>query len=296
MGSRLRTIGRLAAVGALALLLSACLKLDMSLEVSSDDTVSGSVIFAVQKELLDLAGGSVEDLLGTDAPLPEGVEGVSVEDYEDSEFAGQRYTLDAVPLEQFNSGDGEEQLRIAREGDVFTVSGVLDLSSGLTGPTGLTGIDPSQFLQGADLRISISFPGDVTDANGQVDGNTVTWRPEIGERLELHATASAVGGGDSNLTTILIIAGIAVVVIAIVVAVVLSQRRGRPAVAVAGGGDAGTAGSGEPSMAPGARPPAPPGEPEEPPPPAGPTAVPPSAPPPPPPPEPGPTSEPTDPR
>jgi hypothetical protein len=234
MGSRLRTVGRLAAVGSLALLLGACIKLDMNLEVSSDDTVSGTVVFALQKELLDLAGGSVEDILGTDAPLPEDVEGVTVEDYEDDEFAGQQFNFDAVALEQFNTGDGEEQLRITREGDVFHVSGVLDLSSGITGATGLTGLDPSQFLQGADLRIRISFPGEVTQSNGQVDGNSVTWVPEIGERLELQATASAIGGGgDSNLTLLLII-GAVVVVLAVVVGVVLAQRRKQPAVAAAG--------------------------------------------------------------
>ncbi|HSJ50233.1 MAG TPA: hypothetical protein VLA90_02965 [Actinomycetota bacterium] len=228
MNSKTRTIGRAAAFGLLALLLSSCLKLDMDLQVSSADTVSGRVIFAVQKELLDLAGGTVEDILGTDAPLPEDVEGVSVEDYEDDEFAGQQFNFDSVPLSEFNQEEGDEQLRIVREGDRFRVTGVLDLSSGLgaTGPTGFEGMDPSQFLQGAELRIRIAFPGEVIESNGQVDGNRVTWEPQVGERLEIEAVASAVGSGtgDSNLTLWLII-GAVVLVAAVVVGILLARRR-----------------------------------------------------------------------
>jgi hypothetical protein len=283
MARTVRWVGRIAAFGALALLLSACLKLDMDLEVSADDTVSGTVIFGVQKELLELTGGSIEDVIGTDSPLPEDVEGVTVEDYEDDEFAGQQFTFDAVPLEQFNTGDSEEELRIVREGDTFVVSGVLDLSTGVTGTTGL---DPEQFLQGAELRVRITFPGEVISSNGQIDGNTVTWEPEVGERLELQATASAVGGGDgdSNLTMWLIIGG-AVVLVAIVIGVILAQRRKGSASATAGAPPEATMApppSAEPTPPPSAAPTPPPSaEPAPPPPPAGPEA--------PPPPPPGPT-------
>jgi hypothetical protein len=266
MVSTLRTVARVAGFGLLALLLSACLKLDMNLEVSSDDTVSGSVVFAVEKSLLELAGGNIEDVLGTDAPLPEDLEGVTVEDYEDDEFAGQRFTFDAVPLDEFNSDGDEDQLQIVRDGDTFRVSGALDLSTGATGAsgvTGLEGIDPEQFLQSAELRIRITFPGEVTDSNGDVDGNTVTWTPEIGERLEIEATASAVGGGDSNLTLWLVI-GAVVVVAAVVIGVVLARRRGTPAVAAA---DAGVPGA-TPAPAPEPAPPTTPEpSPEAPPPP-----------------------------
>jgi hypothetical protein len=285
MASRLRIAGRIAALAALALLMSACLKLDMDLEVTADNTVNGSVIFAVERSVLDLAGGSVEDFLGTDAPLPSDVPGVSVEDYDEGDFVGQRYTFDAVPLERFNEGSDPDQLSITREGDVFRVSGVLDLASGLTGTTGLTGIDPSEFLQGAELQIRLTFPGEVTETNGEADGNTVTWVPEFGERLELQATASAVGGGgDSNLTLWLIIGGV-VVVLAIVAAVVLSQRRrGGPTPAMAGPAEAGMPAAGAPPAtgvveppAPGVPPTAPPSAPTAPPP--GPTSPPPPPPP-----------------
>ncbi len=222
MRARTTTL-RVAALGALAVLLSACMKLDMDLQVSADDTVSGRLIFAIDKELLELTGQSAGDVLGAEAPLPTDLEGVSAEAYEDDEFAGQQFSFDSVPLAQFNSSDDPDSLKIVREGDEFRVSGVLDLSSA-TGVTGVPGFGDA--FQNADLRIRIAFPGEVTDANGDVDGNTVSWTPTIGERLELRATASAIegAGGGTNLTPILIIAGV-VLVLAIAVGIVMSRRR-----------------------------------------------------------------------
>jgi hypothetical protein len=269
MASRFRTMGRVMAVGLLALLMSACIKLDMNLEVSSNDTVSGTVIFAVQKSLLDLTGQSFDDLLGSSAPLPEDVEGVTVSDYEDDQYRGQKFTFDAVTLADF-SGENPGELAITHDGDVFHVSGTLDLTSvGATGATGLSGLDPTEILQSADLRIRLTFPGEVTDSNGQVDGNTVTWVPVFGESTELRATAQASGGGSSSMTLLLII-GAAVVVLAVAAGVIVAQRRNRPAVAAAGPGmDGGFPAPGSPpSSAP--TPPAPGGPASPPPPPPGP--------------------------
>jgi hypothetical protein len=263
MVNRWRRIARAAAFAGLALLLSACLKLDMDIEVSADNTVSGTVILAVQTSLLELGGGSIEDVLGSDSPLPPGLEGVTQEPYEDEEFTGQRFTFESIPLEQFNQNEEEDALRIIREGDVFRVTGVLDLAAGASGATGLSGVDPEQFLQGAELRIVIAFPGEVTDTNGEADGNIVTWQPEVGERLELRATASAIDSGGGSSTVLLLIVGGAVVVAVIVLLVVISRRRGRPAVATVGGGEAPTAVVAPPSSTP---PPAAPPPPPPPPP------------------------------
>jgi hypothetical protein len=260
----MRMVARLGAVAALALLMSACLKLDMNLDVSTDNTVSGSVIFAVDKGLLELAGQSFDDLIGSDTPFPDDVEGVTVESYEDDDFTGQQYTFDGVPLSEFE-GSGDEELSITREGDVFHVAGVLDLATGLTsGATGLSGFDPAEILQSADIQITMSFPGEVTESNGEVSGNSVTWVPEIGERLEITATAGATGsGGDSNLTMLLII-GAVVVVLAVIAGVIVAQRRNRPAPAAAAASDVAAS---PPSVQPASPAPEAPGTPPPPPPP-----------------------------
>jgi hypothetical protein len=289
MARRLRTFGRIAAVAALTVLMSACLKLDIDLTVSSEDTVNGSVVFAMDKALLELTGQSFDDLMAEAAPFPEDLEGVTIEPYEDDEFEGQRFVFEAVPISEFG-GTGEGQLNIVREGDVFRVSGVLDLSAGLTGATGLSGFDPGQFLQGAELQVRITFPGEVTESNGQIEGNSVTWVPVVGESIEIRATASAVGGGgdDSNLVLWLIIGGAALLVIIVLVIVLMQRRTSAPAAADAEPGaaapeatvtSAGTMTSpsqpmGAPSEPP-TQPMRPPSEPPAPPPPAAPAPPPP---------------------
>lgn len=292
MSRRARTAGRVGAFLALAVLLTGCIKLNMDLGINADDTVNGTIVLGVQKELLELTGQSAEDLLGDADLIPTGATGVVVESFEDDEFVGQQIIFEDLPIAEFNSGAlgasgatgvtgaGGDTLNITREGETFVVTGVLDLSSGLSGATGpFAGTGGAQFFENADIQISITFPGEVVQANGEVDGNTVSYVPEFGERLEINATGSAidngqaadvVGGSDSLLPLLLIIAGVAVVLLVIIFLVVRSRSNKD--------GGAGTpTGLGEPAPAatpgiappqPGAPLPAPPMPPAAPPPPA----------------------------
>jgi hypothetical protein len=302
---RARTAGRIGAFVALVFLMTGCIKLNMNLGINSDNTVSGTVEIGVQKELIDLTGQNVEDLLGRDAPLPSNAPGVTVEPFDDGEFAGRQFILEDVPIEEFNSGGivgasgatgasgptsgAGDSLQIVRQGDTFVVTGVLDLSSALSGVTGpLAGTGGAQFFESADIRIAITFPGEVLEApGGEIDGNTVTYLPEFDERLEINATGSAldngeaadvVGGSDSFLPLILIIAGVVLVLLIVVFFVVRGRRHEDGGGTPSGFGEAGSA---APPIAP---PPvaAPTGAPTDAPPPAPP--MPPLAPPPPPPP------------
>jgi hypothetical protein len=224
MSKRMQATARFVAVGIVAVLLTGCIKLNVDFTVSSDNTVSGTMVFAFSKQLLQLTGQSAQDLIGSSAPIPSSVPGMSAKPYDDGEFAGEEYTFDAVPLTQFNSDD-PTSISIVRSGDTFTVSGVLDLSSA-TGASGATGTIPGldQALAGADIRISVSFPGAVTDSNGVVDGSTVTWNPKIGQRVELRATAGAIGSGSSSTSSIVLIGLIALGVIVLIVVVTLVMR------------------------------------------------------------------------
>ncbi|HEY6677831.1 MAG TPA: hypothetical protein VI411_02910, partial [Actinomycetota bacterium] len=198
---RARTAGRIGAFVALVFLMTGCIKLNMNLGINSDNTVSGTIEFGIQKELVDLTGQNVEDLLGSDAPFPSSAPGVTVEPFDDGEFAGRQVILEDVPIEEFNSGGtvgasggtggsgptsgaGADSLRIARQGDTFVVTGVLDLSRALSGVTGpLAGTGGAQVFESADIRIAITFPGEVLQApGGEIDGNTVTYMPEFDER------------------------------------------------------------------------------------------------------------------
>jgi hypothetical protein len=293
MARGVRKAARVGAFVALALVLTGCIKLNMDLVINSDDTVSGLVQFGVQKELLELTGQSVDDLLG-EVPLPSDAPGVTTEPFEDDEFAGQQFNFESVPIAQFNQSQvtgptgltgvpATDTLSITRQGDTFVVVGVLDMSGGVTGATNPFGGTGAELLQSADIQIAITFPGDVIEATGgQIDGNTVTYRPRFGDRLEIDATGSAIDDGDaeaafggddggSNLLLILIIVAI-LAILAIVIFLVIRNRRG--------GGQAGS-GEAPPAVTPETATP-PPGAPTDAPPPAPAPPMPPAAPPPPP--------------
>ena len=212
MSRRVRTAGRIGAFLALAVLLTGCIKLNMDLGINADDTVNGTIVLGVQKELLELTGQSAEDLLGDADLIPTGATGVVVEPFEDDEFVGQQIIFEDLPIAEFNSGAlgasgatgisgvtgaGGDTLNIAREGETFVVTGVLDLSSGLSGATGpFAGTGGAQFFESADIQISITFPGEVVQANGEVDGNTVSWKVEC-EKQKMSGTGTATYTDDS---------------------------------------------------------------------------------------------------
>jgi hypothetical protein len=226
MTKRMGTAGRLAMIAALALLLTGCLKLDMDLKIGTDNTVSGSMIFAVNKDVLSLTGGSVDDLLGSDSPLPSDVKGVTSEDYSDDKFVGKKFTFESVPITEFSDPTDPEALKITRDGDTFVVSGVLDLSQGTSGASGaMGGTGAAAFLESAEIRIAITFPGEVMSSNGSESGNTVTWTPKFGDRLDMSATGSAIASGGSSSTLLYVLIGVGVVAIIAIIAFVMMSRK-----------------------------------------------------------------------
>jgi hypothetical protein len=222
------------ALAAIALLLASCFKVDMNLDVSQDNTVSGSAVIAIDKQLVALSGQNVDDLFRNADPtdLPPGA---SIAPYDDGDFVGQEITFDSVPLDEFSgandplTGAGEE-LSITRQGDEFHVSGNLDMSG-----QEFTGNDqiPQSILDSFEFVISITFPGEVKSATGEIDGNTVTWEPKFGENNRIEAVASAMPSGGSPLLWILIAAGVLVVLL--VTFLLIRARRPQPVTGAMGG-------------------------------------------------------------
>jgi hypothetical protein len=223
---RTRRIGRILGAAALAVLLAGCFKVDMDVEVTPENTVSGTAVIAVDEDLLELSGQDADqifsDVNSTDLP-----EGASIDEYSEDGFVGQQIAFEDVPLAEFTgsdtlSGSGlGEQLSIVREGDEFVVSGALDMSG-----EQFTGQDiPPQFLENFEFTISITFPGEVISSSGEVDGNTVTWTPVVGENTPIEARASAIPSATSPW---LIIALVAVGAFLLGAVVFLLTRRREP--------------------------------------------------------------------
>ena len=234
--------------------LSGCFKLDMNLELQSDNTVDGSVIIAVARDQAELLGGEDairEQLQGESSGLfsdaPESGT-YDQRDYEDDDWIGTEGVFSDVPIDEFSS-DSTEQLSITREGDEFVVSGTLDMSSG-------TEDEATQaIMDTAEIDIAVSFPGDVIEANGDIDGNTVTWTPTPGDVLEISARGSAEGG--TSWTVIAAVGAlVALVVIGVVLLIVMRGRQAGSDAAAGADGDAALAdgADGDAALADGAEP------------------------------------------
>jgi len=239
----LRAVG----LGALAVLLSACIKLDMDIAVNSDDTVSGTIITGVSKDLLPMLGGeqAVRDQIQEGLAQGEIPEGVDIADYSDDQFVGVQATFEDLPLEDFNSGPGEttSDALIKHENGKFIVDTTLPLSgeefgAGELGSAAGTG----------EIQVAVRFPGKVLSHNGQLDGTTVTWTGTLGEDLVMKAEseetgAEAVGGGGGGNTALWI--GLGILVVAGLAGFFLYRRSraGAPAAAAAAAGTQDTAGT-----------------------------------------------------
>lgn len=174
-------------------LLSGCFKFTMDLEVSSQDTISGTAVVALSKELQALAQGGGEEPTGAFADL----EGTKVTEFDDGTFVGQQYEFSRSPIEDWALDDDSSALTIQRDGDNLVVSGSLSFEDEEADPEAGEDFGFGQaFFDSADLRVSIKFPGKILETNGDVneETNTITWRPKYGQANELNAVVYAPRG------------------------------------------------------------------------------------------------------
>jgi hypothetical protein len=120
---------------------------------------------------------------------------------------------------------------------------------------------PSSLTAGFDVSVSMTFPGEVLEHNGTLDGTTVTWKPKAGENVVMKAkgkaTAESAGvlGLSSSSTSTPLLAGLGLLALLLVAGlVVMLVRRGRtPAVAGVATAGAGASDAGAvPGFAPAA--------------------------------------------
>ncbi len=221
-----RRLGTLGALALVTLLLSGCFTLKMDLAIQADDTVDGSIVLAVDKSLAALAGGEDALLEGLTSEGPLFEEGPSSGDvqqreYREGDLIGVEYVLSGIPVEEFSSQQSGD-LSISRDGDRFVVTGNLDMTDGEA-----AGGEPDagQLLGTANVSVSIAFPGEVVETNGQVDGRTVTWEPQVGQANPITAVGMATGGVNLGLWL-----GVGLVALLVVVAAVSAVAlRRRPA-------------------------------------------------------------------
>ncbi|WP_216609941.1 LppM family (lipo)protein [Cellulosimicrobium protaetiae] len=174
----------------------------MAITLNEDDTFDGSVVMAFSDELatsLDMDPQEMWDQMGSEmeSDLPEGA---TQEPYAQDGYTGTKITYADQPIAQLDTG-AADSISVTREGDEYVVSGSMDMTGEEFNPdTGDATSDEMtrQMMEGLDIKVAITFPGEVVESNGTVDGNTVTWTPVVGETNEMTARGSAVAGGAAS--------------------------------------------------------------------------------------------------
>jgi hypothetical protein len=184
----------IAAAAVAAFALAGCMKIQTDLTLNPDNTGSMSMIMATSDEFaksMDMDPQEFWDQMATsmesDAP-----EGATQEPYAEDGYTGVKYTVDNVPIETLSDPD----MTVERVGDEFVFTGTMDL----TGDTGTesTGTDDPMtkaIMDSFVAQVSVTFPGKVSEYDGELNGTTVTWTPTYGEVTEMNARGSAITGG-----------------------------------------------------------------------------------------------------
>jgi hypothetical protein len=189
-----RRLARIVALGGLAgtaLLFSGCVKADVDLTVHGNDQIDGNIVMAIDRAYESPNGQPPGVLLDqvTQRVFSGTATGAVQEPYADSEYVGRRVVITGMTLLDFNRGTGDGGMKIVHQGGQFHLSGTVDTVS-LAPPAGQQPSATSELIARTyDVMIRVTFPGAVTTANGAIAGDTVTWRPRLGQRSDLMAVA-----------------------------------------------------------------------------------------------------------
>ena len=211
-------------------MLTGCVKLDLALEVNTDSTISGSMIFAVSDSLADLGADASSGLPAADSLVDSKADGVTVTPYKKDGYTGSTYSFDRVPFSAFKSdGSTSNDIKVERIGNQLKLTGALDFSYG----DSTDASDPFSSLlaqsisSSADLKISVKFPVKVLSSTGTIseDGKTVTWIPKLGEKLDLATTVEIPKALQFKTQIVYTFLGLLVILVLILA---LRQKRKKP--------------------------------------------------------------------
>jgi hypothetical protein len=220
----------LAAVGMVFVLaLAGCVRFQADLSVDDQNRLDGDIVVAVITDDADAtpenAREAVEKIEAQLLPELRGADGVTANPYEEDDYVGTRFTLNDTPIAALDGGDADGALKLTRDGDEFTFAGTLDFTPD---DEPIDGDDVQGDPKDSGISVAISFPGEILDTNGEVDGTRVTWTTTLEGSVDMRATASAEPAAPSLGALIAIIIGVVVgVLLVILLALVLLRRRQR---------------------------------------------------------------------
>lgn len=159
-----------------ALLLGGCARVRTALAVQPDDTVAGEIVLATPEKAPDDPGPVV-------TLPPELASDVDVVPYRQEGYAGSVLRFSGLGFDQVSAlttaagPPGEAvQFTLRRTGGRLLVDGSVNLTT--------VSVDK------ADFQLKISFPGQVLDHNGELDGKTVSWTFTPGDVGDVRAVVA----------------------------------------------------------------------------------------------------------
>jgi hypothetical protein len=205
---------------------SGCMKLNMNLVVNEDDTVSGDMIIAYSNQALALAEsyGSSNALDVNNLITKQ--DGMTVTPYKDDSYTGSKVTFAKKPFSAFSTGTSADSLTFTKTGNIVKVSGVLDMSGNSSSSVSDAMSNPltASLFSTSDIAVTITMPGKVTSSTGTVNGQTVTFKGKLGDKLVISAEA------DETKDNTLLFVGIGAAVLAALGAAAFILRRKSKAV------------------------------------------------------------------
>ncbi|MFR9753146.1 LppM family (lipo)protein [Nocardia sp. 004] len=197
-------------------MLASCLRVQVSMGVSSNDRVSGRIVVAVVPVGPDDTGPQLE--------APESIAAkLRVEPYTQDGYVGSQVFFNDLSFGEVQQlgqlseqTQGLFQLQFQRTGDLVGLTGRFDLKS----------VPP----HGSDVQFTIAFPARVARTNGIREGDsTVSWKLPPGDVSMVHAE---VRYADPNTRSFAgwagIVGGVTLAVAAIVAAVAYLDRNPTP--------------------------------------------------------------------
>jgi hypothetical protein len=170
------TTALLLAVVVIGMLLGGCARVRTALAVQPDDTVDGEIVLATPET-------GPEDK-GPKLTIPPDIDdAIEVSGYRQDGYVGSVLRFNGLTFPQVSElqqvageAGGGVRLEIRRSGNRVITSGKVDLT---TVP-----------VDKADFQLKISYPGEITDSNGDADSSTVSWTFTPGQVDEVNAVVA----------------------------------------------------------------------------------------------------------
>ena len=182
-----KKLAALFSVVMIALLLSGCVRYEISFNFTEDEKMNVEMIVAMSDQLSELAGGEDGDESSSSVQLDEDQikeyeeEGFTYSEYSEDGYTGYSMKSDDIDLSEINlselfGAEDTDSISLTKDGDVYTFS-IPDLMGDVTESEDSEYLDYISMMDGY-MRISLALPEGstvISDNATEKDGTKLIW-------------------------------------------------------------------------------------------------------------------------